>query len=331
MEVDYYPFGLTFNSYSRENSVSNKFKFQSQEHIDDLGLNWDQFKYRNHQPDIGRFFNVDPLAEKYVYNSPYAFAENRVVDGRELEGLEWMPVNGQGNQVTPTSSEISSYTWSGYTNVTTPTGAPYASSTPETIFSYAPEGTVSQGAVMGTQSGVEGATFYSVNENQQGATEFSALTNSAMEFNGAMNGNTAEGTLTLTNEYANGKTIDAVSQTANSGPWGNGALPNGNYSADQVVSPTGNTGMVVGTNDFAIHLTPNFQTNRGGLYIHPDGGNYVGTLGCVGLTGTANQMQSLQSTAQNRIGAQGSIPVTVNITGNPNNQGGNNNNPTVRE
>ena len=85
---DYYPFGLTFNSYQRENSVKNKFKFQGQEHIDDLDLGWDSFKWRNHQPDIGRFFNVDPLAEKYYYNSPYAFSENKVVVHRELEGLE---------------------------------------------------------------------------------------------------------------------------------------------------------------------------------------------------------------------------------------------------
>jgi len=51
-------------------------------------LNWDSFKWRNHQPDIGRFFNVDPLAEKYYYNSPYAFSENKVVAHREMEGLE---------------------------------------------------------------------------------------------------------------------------------------------------------------------------------------------------------------------------------------------------
>ena len=43
-------------------------------------------------PDIGRFFNIDPLAESYVYNSTYAFAENRVIDGRELEGLEWASI-----------------------------------------------------------------------------------------------------------------------------------------------------------------------------------------------------------------------------------------------
>jgi len=39
-------------------------------------------------PDIGRFFNVDKLAEKYYYNSPYAFSGNHVVAHRELEGLE---------------------------------------------------------------------------------------------------------------------------------------------------------------------------------------------------------------------------------------------------
>jgi RHS repeat-associated protein len=85
---DYYPFGLAFNSYSRENSLANQYKFQGQEHQDELDLGWDSFKWRNHQPDIGRFFNVDPLAEKYVYNSPYAFSENRVVNSIELEGLE---------------------------------------------------------------------------------------------------------------------------------------------------------------------------------------------------------------------------------------------------
>jgi|GEM_PF-1677256 len=90
---DFYPFGLVFNNYQRENSLINKIKFQGQEHIDDLGLNWDSFKWRNHQPDIGRFFNVDPLAAKYVHNSPYAFSENKVIAHIELEGLESVTIN----------------------------------------------------------------------------------------------------------------------------------------------------------------------------------------------------------------------------------------------
>jgi RHS repeat-associated protein len=91
---DYYPFGLTFNSYSRENSVENKFKFQGQAHVDDLSLNWDGFKWRNHQPDIGRFFNIDPMASAFYYNSPYAFSENKVTTHVELEGLEAFYIHG---------------------------------------------------------------------------------------------------------------------------------------------------------------------------------------------------------------------------------------------
>ncbi len=91
---DYYAFGLTFNSYSRENCVPDKFKFQGQENVDDLGLKWDGFKWRNHQPEIGRFFNIDPMAAAFYYNSPYAFSENKVTTYVELEGLEAFFIHG---------------------------------------------------------------------------------------------------------------------------------------------------------------------------------------------------------------------------------------------
>ena len=42
-----------------------------------------------HDPRVGRFFAPDPLEDEYPWNSPYAFSENRVLDGIELEGLEW--------------------------------------------------------------------------------------------------------------------------------------------------------------------------------------------------------------------------------------------------
>jgi RHS repeat-associated protein len=47
------------------------------------------FKYRIHDPRLGRFLSVDPLSATYPWNSPYAFAENRVIDGMDLEGREW--------------------------------------------------------------------------------------------------------------------------------------------------------------------------------------------------------------------------------------------------
>jgi hypothetical protein len=39
-------------------------------------------------PDVARFFNIDPLAEQYPTWAPYVFSGNRVIDARELEGLE---------------------------------------------------------------------------------------------------------------------------------------------------------------------------------------------------------------------------------------------------
>ncbi|NJM80123.1 MAG: hypothetical protein HC854_11855 [Flavobacterium sp.] len=45
-----------------------------------------------HDPRVGRFFAVDPLFAEYPHNSPYAFSENRLIDGTELEGLEWKNV-----------------------------------------------------------------------------------------------------------------------------------------------------------------------------------------------------------------------------------------------
>ncbi len=72
--------------------LENKYeKFQGQPMDDDLGLNWYGFKWRNHDPHIGRFVQIDPLSEKFMYNSTYAFSENKVTNHIELEGLESLP------------------------------------------------------------------------------------------------------------------------------------------------------------------------------------------------------------------------------------------------
>lgn len=96
-ETSYYPFGLQMKGISYRNpspAIHNKEKaFQNQQIDENLDLNWIQFKYRNHDPQIGRFIESDPLSHDYRYNSPYAFSENRVTDGRELEGLEYISIH----------------------------------------------------------------------------------------------------------------------------------------------------------------------------------------------------------------------------------------------
>ena len=90
-ETHYYPFGLIQKGIStrQTGNLHNKEKtFQDQQIDEDLDLNWVQFKYRNHDPQIGRFIEIDPLSDKYVHNSTYAFSENKVTAHVELEGLE---------------------------------------------------------------------------------------------------------------------------------------------------------------------------------------------------------------------------------------------------
>jgi RHS repeat-associated protein len=73
-------------------------KFQGQPFDNELGLDWYGFKWRNHDPQIGRFIQIDPLSEEYVHNSTYAFSENKVTSHFELEGLEAVDMNSGLNQ-----------------------------------------------------------------------------------------------------------------------------------------------------------------------------------------------------------------------------------------
>jgi RHS repeat-associated protein len=82
-------------------TISNKFTthtrlgFQAQEMDDEIkgDGNSMNYKFRMHDPRLGRFFSVDPLASKYPHNGTYNFSENRVIDGLELEGLEYVTFN----------------------------------------------------------------------------------------------------------------------------------------------------------------------------------------------------------------------------------------------
>ena len=89
LENDYYPGGM-LQPGRHFNTDSYRYGFQNQEMDNEIkGVgNSVNYKYRMYDPRLNRFFAVDPLAAKYPHNSPYAFSENRLIDGVELEGLE---------------------------------------------------------------------------------------------------------------------------------------------------------------------------------------------------------------------------------------------------
>ncbi len=71
--VDQYEFG--FNGQMKMNEIAG------------IG-NHNQFKFREQDSRLGRFWSVDPLTKKYPFYSPFAFAGNRPVDAIDFEGLE---------------------------------------------------------------------------------------------------------------------------------------------------------------------------------------------------------------------------------------------------
>ena len=93
--IDYFTFGMPMPGRNFQSGNGYRYGFQGQEKDNEIKGegNSINYKYRMHDPRLGRFFSVDPLASKYPWNSPYAFSENRLIDAVELEGLESALIN----------------------------------------------------------------------------------------------------------------------------------------------------------------------------------------------------------------------------------------------
>ena len=90
-ENNYYPLGLTHKGYNTAiNGTHHKYMFGGKEFDESFQtLNTYDFGARNYDPALGRWMNVDPLAEKYPSISPYAYVANNPImfidpDGREI-------------------------------------------------------------------------------------------------------------------------------------------------------------------------------------------------------------------------------------------------------
>jgi RHS repeat-associated protein len=83
---DYYPFGLAFNSYQRENSVDQNYLYNGKEKQDELDLDWLDYGARMYMPEIGRFMKIDSRAHNYMMYSPYGYVVNNPTNNIDYNG-----------------------------------------------------------------------------------------------------------------------------------------------------------------------------------------------------------------------------------------------------
>ncbi|TXJ29020.1 MAG: hypothetical protein E6Q24_04910 [Chitinophagaceae bacterium] len=107
-ETHYYPFGLTMSGISSRalnSAPANKYKFNrgtelgNNEFSDNSGLELYETPFRSYDPQIGRFHQVDKLAEIAKELSIYVFASNNPISRNDPLGLADTIVDGKKYEV----------------------------------------------------------------------------------------------------------------------------------------------------------------------------------------------------------------------------------------
>jgi RHS repeat-associated protein len=107
-ENHYDPFGLKHSNYNTDKVRFEKdenynifavlkpvqrgdyqYKYNGKEYQDELGLAMYDYGARNYDPAIGRWMNIDPLAEFYYNHTPYNYVGSNPIIRTDPDGMDW--------------------------------------------------------------------------------------------------------------------------------------------------------------------------------------------------------------------------------------------------
>jgi RHS repeat-associated protein len=120
-ENNFYPFGLKHTAYNTNerqyinNDQINElililfprftgdgrynYKYNGKEFQDELGLNFYDFGFRNYDPALGRWMNIDPLSERRYELSTYNYVQNSPLSRFDPNGLTDFTLNKKTGEV----------------------------------------------------------------------------------------------------------------------------------------------------------------------------------------------------------------------------------------
>lgn len=90
---DYYPFGLRWETGQL---TDNRYRYNGKEEQEFVNVPYVDYGARMYDPQVGRWFNVDPLAEKYTGISPFVFCANNPIEFIDPDGKDWYLNNQTG-------------------------------------------------------------------------------------------------------------------------------------------------------------------------------------------------------------------------------------------
>jgi RHS repeat-associated protein len=105
--INYYPFGMRTAEINQSllDYNNTKYLYNGKELQDDFDLDWYDYGWRFYDPQIGRFHTVDPLAERYSFQSPFVYAANNSIRFIDFMGMSASPIYDEEGNLLGTDNE----------------------------------------------------------------------------------------------------------------------------------------------------------------------------------------------------------------------------------